>query len=219
MPFTIFDSGEGTSTTRRRRNAVSIALGKVSNNVDLLSQGKVLVRIPALDREVWARLVAPGAANGRGLLINPQIDEEVLVAFHQADPNDAYLLGGLWSTSNRMPVSTFNDALSKRILKTGISDLPGHTLEFDDAFQSITITTSTGQEIKMSPAEIVIKTKLSKVRLGLDGSVDVTGVAAKMTMSTSGAVSITGTSISLQAPNIEIKGTNITVTGANVKIN
>lgn len=221
MPFTIYDSGDSTTSERRRRRpGTSIALGIVSNNIDLITQGKVKVRVPSIDREIWVRLVAPGAANGRGLLINPQVDDEVLIAFHQDSPNDGYLIGGLWSTSNRMPVSDFTETLSKRVLKTGIDDLPGHTVEFDDLLQSITITTSTSQEIKLSlDGGIVIDNLLNSIRLGIDGSVDINGLLGSVSIDAAGSVSITGIKITLDAPNIEIKGANISITGANVKIN
>ena len=96
----------------------------------------------------------------------------------------------------------------------------GHVVEFDDTLQSITITSSTKQKIKMSQLDgILIDNLTNKLSLGPKGEIDIKGPAGSISISTSGGVSITGTSISLNAPNIEIKGTSITVTGTNVKIN
>ena len=51
-----------------------------------LVQGKVLVRLPSLNQEVWARLTAPGAGRGTGLFHAPNANDEVLVALIHADP-------------------------------------------------------------------------------------------------------------------------------------
>ena len=80
--------------------ASNILVGTVTNNIDLLAQGKVLVRIPSLDQEVWARLCAPGAGKDAGLFYVPRNDDEVLLGLNNGDPEDAFIIGGLWSTKD-----------------------------------------------------------------------------------------------------------------------
>jgi hypothetical protein len=53
MRFNLYDSGEGRT---RPRHITSIAAGVVKDNLDLPMYGRVLVRIPAIDMEVWAVL-------------------------------------------------------------------------------------------------------------------------------------------------------------------
>jgi hypothetical protein len=213
MRFNLYDSGEGRT---KPSHITSIALGVVQDNLNVVMDGRVLVRIPAIDMEVWARQLAPGAGSKRGLVFFPKEDDEVIVAFNQEDPNDAFLIGSLWSPSNLPPIDLPFDVQNKVILKTEA----GHVIEFDDLLQSVTITTSSNQKIEMSKLEgILIDNLTNKISLGTKGEVDIKGPAGSISISSSGGVSITGTSISLNAPNIEIKGTNITVTGANVKIN
>ena len=50
----------------------SIAPGVVTNNVDLMSEGMVQVRIPAMPAiEPWARVCAVGGGSGRGFFWLP----------------------------------------------------------------------------------------------------------------------------------------------------
>ena len=57
MPYTLSDSGEGE---KRKPGATSIAPGVVTNNCDLIMQGKVQVRIPSMGLDVWARVLSTG---------------------------------------------------------------------------------------------------------------------------------------------------------------
>lgn len=222
MPITLFDSG-ASETPARRHGTTSIAVGTVSNNLDLISEGKVLVRVPSIDRSVWATLVAVGAGSGRGLLFNPEIDDEVLVAFNQDDPNDAYLLGGLWSLSNGLPVSDFTETLRKRVLKTGVMDLPGSKLEFDDGLQKITLTNSLEQKVVMGPESLEITSGVNTIRLGspiTPPMIQITSTAGTISMDSSGMITISATqTLNITAPNININGGNISVLGTNVRIN
>ena len=99
----------------------------------------------------------------------PQIDDEVLVALNKNDSRDAYVIGGLWSTLNRPPATIPTDFMTKRILQTGMADSPvGHSIEFDDALQSVKITTSTQQQITLDPAKIQISTPEGLLQISLD---------------------------------------------------
>ena len=133
------DDQGGSSSAGGGGAASSIVTGTVVSNFDSLNEGKVLVRIPSIDAEVWARLCAPGAGSGAGLLYVPRSDDEVLVAITQGNPEDAFVLGGLWSTSDGPPVDSGAEAVYKRVLKTGVEKGTGHRVEFDDVEQSITI--------------------------------------------------------------------------------
>ena len=135
-----------------------IAPGVVKDNFNLLSEGRVEVHITSHPEfNPFARIVGLGGGSGRGFLWAPQVGDEVLVAFNKNDSRDAYILGGLWSMTNRPPADLPTDFITKRVLKTGIKDSPmGHTIEIDDALQSIKITTSTSQEITLDPKKIEI---------------------------------------------------------------
>lgn len=171
MPKTLYDSGADEEKRNKRLPHTSIAPGVVKNNCDLIAHGKVLVRIPSLDQEVWARLTATGAGKGTGHFHVPNINDEVLVALVHADPVDAYIIGGMWSTTVRPPIAPLpTNVPTKRIIRTGVTAEVGHEIEFDDALQSITITSSppgAEQKIKMDPTGITLENQTGTVKISM----------------------------------------------------
>jgi uncharacterized protein involved in type VI secretion and phage assembly len=194
----------------------AIAPGQVTNNLDLIGEGRVQVRIPSLPAyEPWARLAAVGGGSSRGFLWVPQINDEVLVAFNQNDDRDAYILGGLWSTLDRPPLVAPPELLIKRVIKTGIAGGLGHEVEFDDALQSITITSSTQQKITIDPLKIELTNLAGSVKISLDNTTQTISIEALNSIELKAAAQI-----KLQAANIDIQGTVLTnITGTLVKIN
>ena len=51
----------------------------------------------------WARIVAPMAGGGRGAVFLPEVGDEVLVAFDRDDIRYPYVLGALWSKTDKPP--------------------------------------------------------------------------------------------------------------------
>lgn len=194
---------EWFSGTEKEESGFGIAPGVITDNLNVLSEGRVQVHVSAFpDMDPWARVVGIGGGSGRGFLWVPQIDDEVLVAFNKNDHRDAYVIGGLWSTLNRPPAIDPLDFLTKRILQTGLADDPlGHSVVFDDALQSITITTSTQQTITMTPTQIQIGTVGGVLQITL--GVTPPGIQ----------IQATAGNISLSAP-----AGNITISGLNVAI-
>lgn len=194
---------EWFSGTEKEESGFGIAPGVITGNLNVLSEGRVQVHVSAFpDMDPWARVVGIGGGSGRGFLWVPQIDDEVLVAFNKNDHRDAYVIGGLWSTLNRPPAINPLDFLTKRILQTGLADDPlGHSVVFDDALQSITITTSTQQTITMTPTQIQIGTVGGVLQITL--GVTPPGIQ----------IQATAGNISLSAP-----AGNITISGLNVAI-
>jgi uncharacterized protein involved in type VI secretion and phage assembly len=188
----------------------------VINNCDLIKQGKVLVRIAALDQEVWARLSSPGAGSGAGFFYVPRTDDEVLVALNDNDPTDAFVIGGLWNTQDSPPVSDQLQAMTKRVIKTGLIAGLGHEVEFDDGpGQSITITTTTQQKIMLDKEKIEISTTGGQVKVTLDFTKQAITIQALSSIE----IKAVGT-LKLSAAKVEIAGkTQTTITGGIVMIN
>lgn len=187
-----------------------IAPGIVTNNLDLMAEGRVQVRIPSIPAmEPWCRVPAIGGGSGRGFVWIPQIDDEVLVAFAQNDPSAAYVLGGLWSTSDRPPLTLQTDFLSKRVIKTGLAGGLGHEVEFDDALQAITITSSTKQKVTIDPLQIKIANTAGTLSIALDNATQTVTIQSAL------KIELKATQISLEGAQVEIKGAlvNIQSTG------
>lgn len=186
-----------------------IAPGVVTNNLDLIGEGRVQVRVPSVPSfEPWARLPAVGGGSGRGFLWVPQIDDEVLVAFSHNDPSGAYVLGGLWSTRDRPPLTLPTDFLIKRVIKTGIAGGLGHQIEFDDALQSITITSSTMQKVTIDPLKIELKNTAGTLSITLDNTTQTVSIQAAV------KIELKAMQISIEGVDVELKGTNISVQAA-----
>jgi uncharacterized protein involved in type VI secretion and phage assembly len=216
MPYTLFESG-AKEEEKSGKAPYTITAGTVSNNVDLVNQGKILVRLPSLDQEVWARLTAIGAGPDAGFFYVPRSNDEVLVALNDSDPNDAFVLGGLWSTKDSPPVSDQLQATTKRVIKTGITAGVGHEVEFDDGpGQSITITTSTKQKIVLDTETIELSTTGGSVSITLDLKTQKVSIQAPQ-------IEIGGSktaSLKLNAAKVEINGTaTTTIKGGVVNIN
>ena len=195
--------------TAQSRGGFAIAPGIVTENIDFLSEGRVKVRVPAMPGfEPWARVSSVGAGSDRGFCWIPQLDDEVLIAFAQNDASTAYILGGLWSTQSRPPLSIPTDFLNKRTIKTGIAGAPGHQVEFDDLLQSITITTSTQQKITLDPEKIEFSGAFGALTISMDN--------ASQTISLQAAVKLElkAPQISLEGLTVEIKGTEVTINAA-----
>jgi phage baseplate assembly protein gpV len=194
---------EWFSGTQKEEIGFGIAPGIVKSNFNVFSEARIQVHIPAFpDIDPWARVVGIGGGDSRGFLWVPQIDDEVLVAFNKNDHRDAYVIGGLWSTINRPPATNPADFLTKRIIQTGMEDSPvGHSIEFDDALQSVTITTSTNQTITMDPTQIQLSALEGALTITLsETGIDIECAAGDITLSAPAGT------ISLDALSVEIQG-------------
>jgi phage baseplate assembly protein V len=196
MPEGLIETAaQATAPEERRIYGVTVA--QVINNIDSTGQGRVQIYLPWLpSMQPWARVAVLDAGMNRGTYFIPQIGDEVLVAFNHGDVREPYVIGGLWNGQDRPPALLPTDSVNKRIIRTPL----GHEIEFDDALQSITISTTTQQKITIDPTSIKLST---------------TGSTASVTLDTVGTVSIqAATSIELKAPSITIQGTSVDIQGA-----
>lgn len=185
--------------------------GVVVNDCEAFPQGNILVRVPALDQEIWARLVAAGGGQGAGFFFQPRIGDEVLVGVTGAE---AFVLGGMYSLINSPPVSNPVDAKTKRVIRSGLAAGIGHQIELDDAGQSISIECTTGHKITVGPAEIVVTNPVGSLEITLrdvDQTVVISGVNIELTAKAK--LSLSGGLIDIAA-----KGP-LAVSGKVVKIN
>ncbi|MEA2518653.1 MAG: hypothetical protein QOF49_733 [Chloroflexota bacterium] len=77
-----------------------LVVGIVTNNNDPDKMGRVRVKYPALSSTVegwWARVCVPSSGKERGLMMLPQVDEEVLVGFEHGDVTRPYVVGSLFN--------------------------------------------------------------------------------------------------------------------------
>jgi phage protein D/phage baseplate assembly protein gpV len=84
--------------------SASLVVGVVTNNNDPEQMGRVRVKYPSLsdsEESAWARIATPSAGNARGLLMMPQVGEEVIVGFEHGDTRRPIVVGSLFNGSDK----------------------------------------------------------------------------------------------------------------------
>ena len=193
--------------------AKGLAVGIVKQNKDPEGLGRVRVAFPWHDDQdsYWARLATPMAGKERGLVLIPEIDDEVLVGFEREDMRFPYILGALWNGVDKPPIANGDGNNDKRMLKSR----KGHTLTFDDGTQGVVeLSHENGSLVRFSDDAIVIEDAQGN-RVSIDSR------SGGMKLEANGALEIKAATITIEATaTLEIKANaTLTVRGALVNIN
>lgn len=156
----------GSREDRRARGLVDgLVPGVVTNNIDDDGMYRVKVGLPWLSPDFetdWARVVLPGLGEAYGLVLLPEVGDEVLVGFEFGDVRRAYVLGGLGNGNTEVELG--GDAVKQGIpggivVKRGLISRLGHKLLIDDDGDG-TLPPSTSM--------ITLGTKDDKITIQLD---------------------------------------------------
>ena len=192
----------------------SVVLGTVTNNQDPQKLGRVRVKYPALGNDAespWARIASPNAGNARGLLMMPQVGDEVVIGFEHDDVHQPYVLGSLWNgqatPGDDLAVLDGSFSLqSDQKIQMHAKDVI--TIKSD---KDLTIET-TGKVEQRSQDEMSLKPTGNMTIDGSQGvsikggtSISIEGTttleikcgAARISLTPTGSISISGTAISL----------------------
>lgn len=169
-------------------------------------EDRIRVRVPLVgDRDdgVWARLATLDAGAQRGTCFRPEIDDEVVVGFLDADPRFPVVLGQLHSSARPAPVP----GSDKNQVKAYVSRSK-LTLGFDDDKSAITLETAAGNRLTLSEdAKTVSIADQNGNSITLDeGGITLTS-AKDLTLKASGGVKVEGTAVSLNAELLTAEGT------------
>lgn len=80
--------------------ANGLVIGVVTNNNDPDKMGRVRVKFPTLAGDLegwWGRVLSLNAGKQRGVLMLPQVGDEVVVGFEHGDPTRPFVVGSLWN--------------------------------------------------------------------------------------------------------------------------
>lgn len=195
---------------------------------DPSGEERIQLRLPTItetDGLLWARQARPDAGQKRGAAFRPEIGDEVVVGFLDADPRDPVILGALHSSNKPSPIPAADLNHEK-----GIITRSGMRLHWNDDTVVTTIDTPGGNRILLSEEDegIVIEDQNgNKVEMNADGLLLESPKDVKLVAR--GAVKIEGNNLELVAKasfkaegsgGAEIKSDAITVIkGAMVKIN
>lgn len=176
-------------------NVPGLVVGVVTNVDDPDKAGRVKLKYPAVSADIegpWARIVTLGAGNKRGMVFQPEVNDEVLVAFEGGDPRQPVVLGGLFSGKNVLPEWGVK---SGQVQTRRITSRLGHVIELADGTDPAT------QHVLLQ-----LSTTSHKIRLGAD-KLEVEVAAGKPVSIKSGSASF---EIDAQS-NVTIKGTKVTI--------
>jgi phage baseplate assembly protein V len=186
-----------------------ILIGTVLDLQDPEKLGRVKLRLPQFDDQQtdWARVAAPMAGKDRGFFFQPEVGDEVLVAFENGDPRRAYVLGALWSKVDTPPPRDGNDPQNNwRMIKSR----SGHIVKLDDTQgkEKIEIIDKSGSH------KVVIDSANAKIQIVCDtGDMQISAPTGKLQINAQSIDINSSAEMNVQA------GATLNVKGAMVNIN
>ncbi|GHJ45269.1 type IV secretion protein Rhs [Catellatospora sp. TT07R-123] len=193
--------------------------GMVTDVADPLDQGRVKVRFPWLAEDYtsdWLRVVSAGAGARRGMVMLPEVDDEVLVAFEQGDLRHGYVLGGLYNGVDTPQLGEkLIDATTGAVRRRGFVSRRGHSLVFlDDAADSGVALLAEQGKLRIS-----LHGTQRRIRITADGAVEISGT--EVTVKASGNATIqAGGQLRLKGATVKVEASGpVEVTGTPIKLN
>jgi len=191
-----------------------VAVALVTQNKDDEKLCRVKVRYPWHDKpheSYWARLSMPMAGDDRGLVLIPEVGDEVLVGFEREDLRFPYVLGALWNGKDKPPRANDDGKNDKRILQSRKK----HYLLFDDGKKGVVeIKHEKGRKVVLDDTGFSVEDeKGNKISVNSD--------SGAMSIEAVGQLKIKAASITIEATStIEVKASaTMTIKGAMVNIN
>lgn len=195
----LYGLASGGSGAPARRVTGGLVPAIVSDVRDPLQAGRVRVTLPWLSKDFtsgWARTVHAGAGRDRGVLVLPEVGDEVLVGFADGDLDTPYVLGGLHNGKDPPPATSVPaiDEASGEIGVRAIVSRTGHRLELVDSPRGDAVLLTTGS---------------GKLLLRLDGAKNT------VELTSAGAVTIKGMGVTVDAGAglLELKGQQVKIAG------
>jgi uncharacterized protein involved in type VI secretion and phage assembly len=212
--MTLLDTGPRETAHEAGGYVKGVAIALVTQNDDPEKLCRVKVRFPWHEKPTesyWARLVTPMAGNERGLVLLPEVGDEVLVAFEREDVRFPYVVGALWNGQDSPPVANDDGKNDKRLLQSRKK----HILLFDDGTRGVVeLSHEKGRKIVFDDDGFAVQDEKGNV-------VKVNSNSGAMTIEAKGQLNIKAATISIEATGtLELKASGtVTVRGSLVNIN
>jgi uncharacterized protein involved in type VI secretion and phage assembly len=211
-----------------QQRVYGVTLAEVTDLDDPKGLGRVKVKFPWLSQRVdsaWARIATAWAGGSRGTYLLPEVGDEVVVAFRHGDLKHPYILGFLWSESDRPPEPT------PRLERRELRSKSGHRVVFDDlaANEALTLQSQGGHKFKLDDGSasphISIQDSTGSLSIVIDsqsGKISISSQTGQVEVSApAGAISLSAPSIDVHATGVlSLKGdSSVVINGGMVKIN
>lgn len=234
----LFDLHEGYTTSfsvsgRGDRSLLALAQGEAATQVpgvviglvddvaDKDGQMRVRLRFPWLSDDYvsdWARTVQVGAGDKRGLIVLPEVGDEVLVGFDRGDLRRPYVLGGLYNGKDKPDLGSYSllDGGKRSVDVRRFVSRKGHSITICDADgkESVSISSKDGKLlVELDMAD-------NKIRISSAGQVEVKA-GTDATIEATGKLTLKGSQISVEAQaSLEAKASgNVKIQGAIIQLN
>lgn len=191
-----------------------VAIAVVTQNRDEENMCRVKVRYPWHDKprdSYWARLAMPMAGKERGLVLIPEVGDEVLVAFEREDIRFPYILGALWNGQDKPPLANDDGNNDKRIL----TSRKKHHLLFDDGADGVVeLAHEKGRKVTFDDHGIVVQDENgNQIKIDSD--------SGTITVQANGQLNIKASAITIEATGtLDLKANaTLSVRGTLVNIN
>lgn len=139
----------------RASNPSTIVVPGVVTRVDdpeNLARVKVALPTYGNSETEWLAVLSTAAGAGKGLVMLPDIGDQVLVLCGHNDPGEGIVLGGLYGAKGPKDSGVEGDGIYRYSLLTR----GGHRLEFDDKQHRIKLEDSTGNFFEFSPDRLQV---------------------------------------------------------------
>jgi uncharacterized protein involved in type VI secretion and phage assembly len=212
--MSILEPGPRETTLEEGGFLKGVGIGLVTQNKDPDGLCRVKVRFPWHEKpseSYWARLAAPMAGDGRGLVVIPEVGDEVLVIFEREDLRFPYVLGALWNGKDKPPLANDDGKNDKRIFKSRKK----HYLLFDDGAQGVVeLAHERGRGVTFDDNGFTVKDERGN-------QVKVDSNSGAMTIEATGQLNIKAAAITIEATGtLELKANaTLTIRGSLVQIN
>lgn len=212
--MSIMESAPRETTLEAGGYVKGVAIGLVTQNNDPEQLCRVKVRFPwhtQSGESYWARLAMPMAGDGRGVVLIPEVGDEVLVGFEREDLRFPYVLGALWNGKDKPPQANDDGKNDKRIIKSRKK----HYLLFDDGAKGVVeLAHEKRRKITFDDTGFAVQDENGNV-------VKVDSSSGAMTIEAKGQLNIKAAAITIEATGtLELKATaTLTVRGSLVQIN
>lgn len=242
-PRSMFEAGGTDPQTELTRRWYGVMPALVTNLNDPDNMGRVKVKYAWLNDQMesdWVRVASVGAGAERGLQWLPEINDEVLVAFGNGDFNQPYIIGGLWSSTDKMPEPQSNAVADGKVEVRTIKTRAGHIIRLTDKSgeekieiidskqNTLLIMDTQNKKITLQSMGDIVLTGKANITAEADSNVEIKAKSNITVEATSGATIKSTSNMTVQSSaNLDVKATGIlnlegsavNIKGQMVKIN
>jgi phage protein D/phage baseplate assembly protein gpV len=138
-----------------RRTAAVVTEAIVTQVQDPEHRGRVKARLPGyFDVETdWMPVVTLGAGSGKGLQVQPDVDDTVLVLLAHEDPAEGIVLGGLYGMRD---VPDGAGVVGGAVRRFQLRTPGGQVVRLDDEHGSVLVEDRSGSRLELTPGRVTL---------------------------------------------------------------